>query len=611
MLINNRYQVIRPLGEGGFGHAYLAEDTQMPSKRKCVIKQLKPITTSPEVYQVVQDRFQREAAILEQLGENHRQIPRLYAYFSEDQQFYLVQEWIEGQTLEDISVPQPESAVVSLLTSLLPVLEFVHAQGIIHRDLKPENIILRSGSRQPVLIDFGAVRETMGTVMNSRNHPTSSIVIGTPGYMSAEQAIGRPIPSSDLYSLGLTAIYLLTGQVPQALTTEVETGEIIWQPQAQHVSERLRTVLDRAVRSHPRDRFATATEMLSALTQVASTQSPQSLQDQPIAAAAPTVIKPTPNISAASQFQTRAVAPSAPQSESLQSGNLQSGNLPSNSDQTEVNTVVAPSPLRADSHHPTRPKPKKTTPLLIGIGLAIAASGVAIASLMIHQSADTTVQPLRANPSTDSPSTTATEAPTSQNSQTEPPSTTPTRDPSIIVPNPKPIDERSGTLVTLVGPESQRIDIHKQPSFNSAAPHYGVGGDQVLTVNEKYEQQGGPTWMRIKFPSSGIEGWVPQYQVVRYSDIQPIPPAEPVEPIPEPPSLENVPKYTWLKGAPSDRINIRSAPSTSASSPHYAVGGDPVQILEVTRGADGYDWYKVAFESEAEGWVRADLIELP
>ena len=157
MLIYNRYTVIRSLGEGGFGQAYLAEDTQMPSKRQCVIKQLKPITDSSDVYELVQARFQREAAILEQLGEHHRQIPRLYAYFTENEYFYLVQEWVEGETLESLDLPLSEPTVRVLLRDLLPVLAFVHEQGIIHRDIKPANIILRAGSQQHVLIDFGAV----------------------------------------------------------------------------------------------------------------------------------------------------------------------------------------------------------------------------------------------------------------------------------------------------------------------------------------------------------------------------------------------------------------------------------------------------------------------
>ncbi len=86
-LLNNRYQVIQTLGGGGFGETFLAEDTQMPSRRRCVIKQLKPIQDNPQVYQLVQQRFQREAAILEELGDGSDQIPRLYAYFSEMDNF--------------------------------------------------------------------------------------------------------------------------------------------------------------------------------------------------------------------------------------------------------------------------------------------------------------------------------------------------------------------------------------------------------------------------------------------------------------------------------------------------------------------------------------------
>lgn len=101
-LLNNRYQVIQVLGAGGFGETFLADDTHLPSRRRCVIKQLKPLLDEPKTYQNIQQRFEREAAILEFLGEGSEQIPNLYAYFSENGLFYLVQEWIQGQTLTNI-----------------------------------------------------------------------------------------------------------------------------------------------------------------------------------------------------------------------------------------------------------------------------------------------------------------------------------------------------------------------------------------------------------------------------------------------------------------------------------------------------------------------------
>ncbi|BCL39565.1 hypothetical protein NSMS1_60120 [Nostoc sp. MS1] len=309
-MLNERYQVIRTLGAGGFGETYLAEDTYMPSKRRCVVKQLRLIQNNPQIYQLAQERFQREAAILEALGGSSDQIPALYAYFASNDQFYLVQEWIEGDTLT-ARLQQgllSESAVQEILVNLLPILEYVHSQHIIHRDIKPDNIILRHRDGKPVLIDFGAVREAMGTVLNSQGHPTSSIVIGTPGYMPSEQAAGRPVYSSDLYSLGLTAIYLLTGRQPQQLEIDSQTGEIMWRQYASHISQVLASVLDRAIAYHPRDRYPTARAMLNDLqtishpisaTQPYYPRSPVvSTPPQPTIAP-PTVPIPTPNVSVA------------------------------------------------------------------------------------------------------------------------------------------------------------------------------------------------------------------------------------------------------------------------------------------------------------------------
>ncbi|MBV6624006.1 MAG: YARHG domain-containing protein [Rivularia sp. (in: Bacteria)] len=273
MLLNNRYQIIRTLGSGGFGDTFLAEDTQMPSRRRCVIKQLKPIENNPQIYQLVQERFAREAAILEELGGLNHQIPTLYAYFCLEEKFYLVQEWIEGNTLSAKIQHQglfKESDVREIVANILPVLQFVHSKRIIHRDIKPDNIILRHSDGKPVLIDFGAVRETMATVVNSQGSLTRSIVIGTPGYMPSEQAAGRAIYSSDLYSLGLTMVYLLAGKSPQQLETDSLTGEIIWESEAGNISHSLKTIINKAIVYHPRERYSNASQMLEDLQKVDS-----------------------------------------------------------------------------------------------------------------------------------------------------------------------------------------------------------------------------------------------------------------------------------------------------------------------------------------------------
>ncbi|MEM8721950.1 MAG: serine/threonine-protein kinase [Cyanobacteria bacterium P01_G01_bin.39] len=269
-LLNNRYRIIKTLGRGGFGETYLTEDTHMPSRRRCVLKQLKPMVKQSKTPLWMKERFQREAAILEELGNGSNQIPQLYAYFSEDDKFYLVQEWIEGLTLDQYWSQEGNlhrDEVRKILTQLLPVLEYVHSRRIIHRDIKPENIILRQGDNLPFLIDFGAVKEAIATEVNHSSDSIYSASIGTPGYMSSEQAAGRPIYSSDLYSLGLTAIFLLAGKPPHELETDPRNGEIIWREHAFNLDSELAAVLDRAVRFHPRDRFSSAQDMLVALEQ--------------------------------------------------------------------------------------------------------------------------------------------------------------------------------------------------------------------------------------------------------------------------------------------------------------------------------------------------------
>jgi serine/threonine-protein kinase len=270
MLLNNRYRIVKELGDGGFGQTFLAEDTQMPSQRKCVIKQLKPLHENSQIYILIQERFQREAALLETLseGDTRHQIPQLYAYFIENELFYLVEEWVQGQTLTqklESEGIQNEQRVKDLLLKTLPILEYIQEKGIIHRDIKPDNIIWRNSDDKPVLIDFGAVKETMGAVVTESGSSTSSIVVGTPGFMPSEQSVGRPVFATDIYSLGLTAIYLLTGKIPQDLATDPNTGEIVWKDLVPNLSPELAAILDKSIQSHWRDRYSNAKNMLEAL----------------------------------------------------------------------------------------------------------------------------------------------------------------------------------------------------------------------------------------------------------------------------------------------------------------------------------------------------------
>lgn len=300
-LLDHRYQVIRVLAMGGFGQTYIAQDTRRPGNPICVVKHLKP-GTDPRVFDTAKRLFNSEAETLEKLG-NHDQIPRLLAYFVENQEFYLVQEYIEGHTLAEELTPGKrwsESQVIQLLQEVLEILEFVHSQGVIHRDIKPDNIIRRASDNKLVLVDFGAVKQLRTQMVTVGGQASATVIIGTPGYMPTEQGQGKPRPNSDIYSLGIIAIQALTGLLPTALQEDPETGEIIWQ-QSITVNYRLAAVLTKMVRYHFKDRYQNATEALQAckdaINPVATLSQPQEST------------KSRPQVS---RLQTVAVAPANP-----------------------------------------------------------------------------------------------------------------------------------------------------------------------------------------------------------------------------------------------------------------------------------------------------------
>jgi len=272
-LLDGRYQVTEVLGAGGFSKTYLAQDTKRPGNPICVIKQLKPANSDQNFLEIARRLFKSEAETLEKLG-NHDQIPRLLAYFEEDQEFYLAQEFIEGHTLSQELQPEkqwPESEVIELLQEVLLILEFVHSHNVIHRDIKPDNLIRRQSDRKLVLVDFGAVKQVSTQLTGGFGKSSNTVSVGTPGYMSSEQALGQPRPSSDIYGLGIIGIQALTGMMPDQLPEDLSTGEILWEHLVS-VSRGLGSVLTRMVRYHFKDRYQSAADAMLALRQLQSSQ---------------------------------------------------------------------------------------------------------------------------------------------------------------------------------------------------------------------------------------------------------------------------------------------------------------------------------------------------
>jgi tetratricopeptide (TPR) repeat protein len=264
-ILNHRYQITRQLAKGGFGQTYLAQDLHLPNSDRCAIKQFKPVSNHADTIATARRLFANEAKILHDLG-NHAQIPRLFAYFEEDGEFFLVQEYIEGEDLAaeiDRGIYRGnEQSVLALLVEILEILDFVHRKNVIHRDVNPYNLIRRYSDGKLVLIDFGAVKQVT-TSLSKQGQTVSTIAIGTPGYYPSEQAHGHPRKASDIYAVGTIALQALTGQTPQDFSLDPRTGELSWQPLVT-TGAKFNGLLDRMIRYDFRERYADASEALAA-----------------------------------------------------------------------------------------------------------------------------------------------------------------------------------------------------------------------------------------------------------------------------------------------------------------------------------------------------------
>ncbi|WP_066382162.1 serine/threonine-protein kinase [Anabaena sp. CA = ATCC 33047] len=267
-LLARRYQILQILGGGGFGQTYIALDTQRPGHPKCVVKQFRPVTHNPGFLETARRLFTSEAETLEKLG-HHEQIPRLLAYFEENQDFFLVQEYIEGHALKAEILPDhkwTENQVIFLLQQILNILKFIHSHNVIHRDIKPDNIIRRIIDNKLVLIDFGAVKQVRTQMNTNPEQIEITVAIGTPGYTSIEQGQGKPQANSDIYSLGVICIQALTGIHPREFEEHPHTREILWQHRAM-VSPPLASIISKMVLINFKQRYQSAKEVLEELQQ--------------------------------------------------------------------------------------------------------------------------------------------------------------------------------------------------------------------------------------------------------------------------------------------------------------------------------------------------------
>ena len=274
-LIDNRYSIQRILGQGSNSRTYLASDTHRFNEQ-CVLKEFTPFDVEPSKLEQFRHLFQKEAKRLHQIS--HPQIPQLLACFEGQGRLFLVQEYISGQSysalLEERQQEKKvfqESEIVRWLKDILLILDYIHQLGIIHGDISPNNVIQIPEESLPFLVDFGVrklIHKHQHTYHNSlQKHSFVKTIsfVGKLGYAPREQIVlNHCFPSSDLYSLGVTALVLLTGKSP---TTLLDRSSLEWQWEYVRASHNLTAILSRMTAEKPKERYQSAKQVLQDLTQ--------------------------------------------------------------------------------------------------------------------------------------------------------------------------------------------------------------------------------------------------------------------------------------------------------------------------------------------------------
>jgi tetratricopeptide (TPR) repeat protein len=259
-LVGGRYSITGYLGGNDGIETYLANNLRRQYQSPCVIKQIELPHSDDEGKIQLERRFVEELSVLERLGY-HEQIPQLRDHFEENDEFYLVQEYIQGKSLaQKIAQKNLSTAeIVQILASTLSVLQFIHQNRLIHRNIKPSNLIVRELDRQVIITDFGILHE----IKNPPNLSVDSRSSDRENYWSPEQAAGRPTISSDLYALGMSVIEALTETKPEMFTRDL-TGKLLWS-QNLALDRRLIRIIDKLIQFDLGQRYQSAQKVLSEL----------------------------------------------------------------------------------------------------------------------------------------------------------------------------------------------------------------------------------------------------------------------------------------------------------------------------------------------------------
>ncbi len=264
-IVGERYKISSFLGGGGFSQTFLAIDLEVADAPMCVVKKFQPSFKSEEMLKTAKRLFRKEAEILQRLGQ-HDQIPTMMGFFETEDEFFLVQEYVEGHPISaEIGVDKPfsEADALALLDDMLGILAFVHEHRVIHRDIKPDNLIRRRRDGRVVLIDFGAVKERHTELENKASGSGFTVGIGTQGYMPSEQSVGRPELCSDIYALGVTVVHAVTGVSPWQMERSAR-GQLQWFiPGA--VGDGFAAILDGMIQENSYYRYQSVTEIRNAL----------------------------------------------------------------------------------------------------------------------------------------------------------------------------------------------------------------------------------------------------------------------------------------------------------------------------------------------------------